>query len=151
MKLLLLAALLISTISVHSQTTKEPTDAEIDKFALEEFSEGILKEAKWVEVAKSVSREIFSVDTESLRREKNRIEFYAKIDKRGNLKYLKFEANCLTDSFRVDVFGFVQEVGEPLRVIRGGVSVDSTFGGAREGTTMEAMIEFACTEGAKKK
>jgi len=141
MRLILL--ILFCCVSVFSQTDTKIDEKEITK----SFAEKTLKDANWVKVTSDGSVD-FYVDAASLKREKNAVDFYVKLNKRGNLDYTLIAGDCQTDVYIIR-FGFSQVVDEELKFIpplpTGG------FGSAKNGTVMVEMLNYACTEGAKKK
>jgi hypothetical protein len=144
MKLILL--ILFCCVSVFSQTdtkTNEKPDTKIDKEAFtKNFAEKILKEAKWAKVITASSTD-FYVDTTFLKRVKNSVIFYTKIDKRGNLMYTKLSGDCQSD-FYLMKYSIQHDVGEELKM-----DIGLGYGTAKSGTAMFEMLNYACTEGAK--
>ncbi len=148
----LILIILFCCVSVFSQTntkTDKKSDTKIDeKEFTKSFAEIILKEANWVKVT-SGSATDFYVDTTHLKREKNSVNFYIKSDKRGNLVYTTLSGDCQNDIYSMSIT-FQQDVDEELKMLplprdASGMSI------AKDGTVMFEMLNYACTEGAKKK
>jgi hypothetical protein len=145
MRLILL--ILFCCVPVFSQTdtkTNEKPETKIDKVAFaKKFAEKILKETKWAKVIATNSTDYY-VDTTFLKREKNFVLFFSKIDKRGNLLYTEVTGNCQTDSVKMQ-YSFEQNFGEELKM-----EISPAYFITKSGMTWYEVLNYACTEGAKK-